>query len=131
VTDLQRPPLEFTMRVDGEPKVIKMTYGLFNEIMVVVPSPEQIADLLVTDAGLRDYVIRRMLTGNKPVLNESDLVQSFDIDVDITDLDNLVAWVGDHVMYFFMAAAQKTAKLGEKYKPSLTQLAQSKTGAES
>lgn len=131
MTELTRPPLEFTLRIDGEPQVIKMTYGLFNEIMIVVPSPEQIADLLVTDAGLRDYVVRRMLTGNKRVVNESDLVDAFAIDVDITELDNLVSWVGDHVMYFFMTAAKKTAALGQKYQPSLTQLAQSKSGAAS
>ena len=131
MTELTRPPLEITLRVDGEPRVIKMTYGLFNEIMVVVPSPEQIADLLVTDNGLRDYVIRRMLTGNKKVLKEEDLVDSFDVDIDITELDALVTWVGDHVMYFFITAAQKTAALGQKYQPTLIQLAQSKTGAES
>ena len=126
---LQRPPLEFTLRMDGEPKVIKMTYGLFNEIMNVVPSPEEIGELLVTNAGLRDYVIRRMLTGSKRVTTEEDMVDPFDVDIDITELDDLVTWVGDHVLYFFMTAAQKTVKLGEKYQETLTQLAQSKTGA--
>jgi hypothetical protein len=128
---VERPSLEFTLRVNDQPTVIKMTYGLFNEIMQVVPSPENIGQLFITDAGLRDYVIRRMLTGNKRVMEEKDLVDPFEIDLDITELDDLVNWVGDHILYFFMSTAEKTAKLGKKYEATLTQLNQSNSGSES
>lgn len=128
---MDRPSLEFNIHMNGEPNTIKMTYGLFNEIMMVVPHPENIGELLITNAGLRDYVIRRMLTGNKKVLKEEDLVDPFDLDIDIGDLEDLVTWVGDHVLYFFMNSAAKTAKLGEKYEATIAQLAQSKTGSPS
>jgi hypothetical protein len=131
VADLQRPSLEFHLKLNGESHTIKMTYGLFNEVMVVIPNPEDIGELLITNAGLRDYIIRRMLTGNKRVTNEEDMVDAFSMDVDITDLNNLVAWVGDHILYFFMTSAAKTAELAQKYQETITQLAQSKSGAES
>jgi hypothetical protein len=126
---VDRPNLEFEIKVGDEIQIIKMTYGLFNEIMQVVPAPEQIADLLIRDAGLRDYVIRRMMTGSKRVRSEEDMVDPFELDVDITALDDLVMWVGDHVLYFFLSTAQKTAEMGKKYEASVAQLNQSQTGA--
>lgn len=129
MVELTRPSLEFTLRLNGEPHVVKMTYGLFNEIMIVVPNPDDIGELLITNAGLRDYIIRRMLTGSKRVTEDSDLIDPFDMDVDITELNKLVMWVGDHILYFFMTSAEKTAELAQKYQATITQLAQSKTGA--
>lgn len=102
-----------------------MTYGLFHEIMRVIPSPELITDLVVSDPHLRDYVVRRMLTGNKRVETDEDLVDIFEIDVDLGDLEDLVNWVAEHVLHFFMNSAAKTAKTGEKYRSTVEQLIQS------
>ena len=131
--DIPTPSRTFDITVDGEEKTITMSYGLFNEIMRVIPSPELIASLIVTDADLRDYVIRRMLTGNKKVTTDADLVDPFDLDIDMDRVDELVAWVAEHVLHFFMKSAAKTAKIGEKYQGTveeLTRLSQSQTGAE-
>lgn len=131
MTEITRPSLEYTLKVDGENKVIKMTYGLFTEVMMAVPDPEEIGALIVSNPGLRDYIIRRVLTGNKRVTGEADLVDQFELDIDVRDLDDLLTWVVDHILYFFMTSAAKTAALGEKYQETLTQLRQSKSGAES
>lgn len=131
MSDLPRPSLEFILRVNDEDKVIKMTYGLFNEVMSVVPNPENIGDLLIADAGLRDFIVRRMLAGNKRVTKDEDLPDPFEMDLDIRDMNNLVMWVGDHILYFFMTSAEKTTALAQKYQETITQLAQSKSGAES
>ena len=126
---MERPNLEFPLQVNGQAVQIKMTYGLFQEIMQVVPNPENIGDLLITDAGLRDYIIRRMLTGNKRVVKDEDLVDPFEMDVDIDEISDLVMWVGDHILYFFMNSAAKTAKLATKYEETIAQLSQSNSGA--
>jgi hypothetical protein len=123
----------FDITVDGEKKTIAMTYGLFNEIMKVIPHPEKITDLIVSDPYLRDYVVRRMLTGNKRVEKDEDLVDPFELDIDMDVLDDLVVWVGEHVLHFFMKSASKTAAIGEKYQGTveqLTRLSQSLPGAE-
>jgi hypothetical protein len=106
-----------------------MTYGLFNEIMAVVPSPEEIGELLITNQGLRDYIIRRVLTGSKKVMTEEDLIDPFEMDIDMDEISGMVNWVGDHVLYFFMTNASKTKALAEKYQETILQLAQSKSGA--
>ena len=131
--DIPKPSRTFDLTVGGETKTITMTYGLFNEIMRVIPSPQQINDLIVTDALLRDYVIRRMLTGNKPVKSDEDLIDPFDLDLDIFELDELVTWVAEHVLHFFMKSVAKTAKIGERYQGTieeLTRSTQSLLGAE-
>lgn len=129
MSELKRPPLTFDIRIDGEVKEIKMSYGLFNEIMMVVPSPEEIGELLMTNQGLRDYIIRRMITGNKRVTKDEDLIDPFEMDLNLEDVSQMVQWVGDHVLYFFMTNAEKTKGLAEKYQETITQLAQSKSGA--
>lgn len=131
--DLPKPDRTFPLTVNGEKIDIVMSYGLFNEIMKVIPNPGQITDLVISDPFLRDYVVRRMLTGNKRVEKDEDLVDPFELDIDLDELDGLVTWVAEHVLHFFMKSAAKTAKIGEKYQGTaehLTQLGQSLTGAE-
>ena len=131
--DLPKPARSIDVKVGDEKQTITMTYGLFNEVMKVIPDPSRITDLIVTDPFLRDYVIRRMLTGNKRVEKDEDLVDPFELDIDIEDLDDLVTWVGEHVLHFFMKSAAKTAGIGERYQETvqnLTRLSQSLPGAE-
>jgi len=131
--EIQKPSRTFDITVGGELQTITMSYGLFNEIMRVVPSPEQITQLIVTDPDLRDYVIRRMLTGNKRVTKDEDMVDPFELDIDMDRIDDLVTWVAEHVLHFFMKSAEKTAKIGERYQgqiEALTQSSQSLLGAQ-
>lgn len=127
---LTRPPLSFTVHNGEETLDIKMTYGLFNEIMHVIPDPQNISELLITDQGLRDYVLRRMLTGNKRVEKEEDLIDPFTLELDLQEVNDLILWVGDHILYFFTTSMTKVMTLGEKYEPTIRQLAQSKNGSE-
>jgi hypothetical protein len=132
--DIPTPSRTFDITVGGEKQTIVMSYGLFNEVMKVIPSPEMISNLLVTDPFLRDYVVRRVLTGNKKVESDADLIDPFDLDLDMDVLDDLTSWIGEHVLHFFMKSAAKAARTGEKYQATvdqLTRLAQSQTGAES
>jgi hypothetical protein len=124
LTDLPRPDRTYKMKVDGEVKTITMSYGLFNEIMRVVPSPENITDLIIKDPYLRDYVIRRMLTPGR-IEKDEDMVDSFDLDIDIEDLDGLVGWVGEHVLHFFMKSGAKMLAVSEKYQETIATLTQS------
>jgi len=129
---MERPALVFDIKVNGENQEVKMTYGVFNEILQIIPDPSQIGDLFITDAALRDYVARRMLSGNKRIKNEEDLVDPFDLDIDMDEVNNLILWVGDHVLYFFMNSAEKTAALMKRYEPAMAEIqsSQSKSGSE-
>jgi hypothetical protein len=129
---MERPALIFDMKVNGENQEIKLTYGVFTEILQIIPDPQNIGDLFITDAALRDYVTRRMLSGSKRIKDEKDLVDPFELDIDMEEVNDLIMWVGDHVMYFFMNTAAKTAKLMKKYEEPMQALqsSQSKDGSE-
>jgi hypothetical protein len=130
--ELPKPDRTFDLTVNGELQTVTMSYGLFHEISKVVPSPEQITDLLISDPYLRDYVIRRLLTGNKKVKSDEDLVDLFELDVDLDEIEGLVSWAAEHVLHFFMKSAAKMAATGEKYQETvkeLTQLSQSLAGS--
>ena len=127
---LERPPLSFTLQVGEEEQEIKMTYGMFNELMQVIPDPQNITELLISDQGLRDYVFRRLLTGNKKVAKEEDLVDPFDLELQLDQVDDLIMWAGDHILYFFTTSMTKVVSLGTKYEPTIRQLVQSKNGSE-
>lgn len=120
--DLPKPDRSFDITVNGTTQTVVMSYGLFHEISKVVPSPEQITDLLITDPYLRDYVIRRLLTGNKKVTQDEDLVDLFDLDVDLDEVEALVSWAAEHILHFFMKSAAKMAKTGEKYQETIKEL---------
>lgn len=119
------PSRTIDVTIDGELITIPMSYGLFQDLTKVVPSPEQIEDLLLKDPYLRDYVIRRVLTGNKPVKQEEDLVDPFEVDVSLEDCDEIIAWVMEHVLHFFMNSAQKSVEMMGKYKSRADALTQS------
>jgi hypothetical protein len=123
--DLPKPNRTFDITVNGETQTVVMSYGLFHEISKVVPSPEQITDLLITDPYLRDYVIRRLLTGNKKVSSDEDLVDLFELDVDLDEVEALVSWAAEHILHFFMKSAAKMAATGEKYQETIQNLIQS------
>lgn len=132
---MERPALTFDIKLNDELKTVKMTYGIFNEILQIIPDPQNIGDLFISDAALRDYVARRVLSGSKRITKEEELIDPYEMDVDMDDLNDLILWVGDHVMYFFMNNAGKTGKLMEKYQNQIqqmqeTQSSQSKSGSE-
>lgn len=120
--DIPKPSRSFDITVNGEKQTITMSYGLFHEISKVVPSPEQIGDLLITDPYLRDYVIRRLLTGNVKVASDDDLVDLFSLDVDLDEVEALVSWAAEHILHFFMKSAAKLAATGEKYQATIKEL---------
>lgn len=128
-----RPSSTFDIKINDADQTIKMSHALLQELLKVIPNPEEVAGLLVTDFHLREYVIRRVLTGNKRIKTEEDLVDLFDADADPDAIDDLVLWAVDHILYFFMNTAGKTLTLDQKYRPEikrLTQSAQSQTGSQ-
>lgn len=125
MSDSTAPSSKFRMKVNGEQQDIKMSYGLFQELLKIIPSVENLDNLMVNDPYLRDYVIRRVLTGNKHVSEDSDLVDPFELDVDLADIDDLAAWVMEHILHFFLKTATKTASVAEKYRGQLETLTQS------
>lgn len=128
-TNIPKPAKSFKLKVNGETKEIAMSYGLFNEVMKAIPNPQAIDQLLVSDPYLRDYIIRRVLTDKRKIESEDDLIDPFDLDIDLDVLDDLLGWVADHIMGFWLRSGKQTAAILERYRPTVTQLNQSVTGS--
>jgi len=98
-----------------------MTYVVMNDILRFVGTIDQAMASIMTDQDTRNLIIRRLMTDNKkPIEKDEDLIPMADVDIDIFDLDDLFAWVLDHVTYFFMRMASKVSASTEKY-PELKQ----------
>lgn len=138
LTKTETPPAPpsrlFEIKVNGETRELKMSFALFQELMRVIPDPENIAGIVLQDFDLREYLVRRVLTGNKRVREDADLFDLFENEVDDDDLDDLVLWVVDHILHFFTTTAEKSKNIGLKYESrmkALTQSAPSQTGSPS
>jgi hypothetical protein len=123
--DIQRPNRTFDIDIDGEKTTITMSFALFQEVMKVIPNPENVVQVLIQDFYLREYVARRVLTGRKEVKNDDDLFDLFAHEIDDDRLDEMMLWVTDHVLYFFTSTAEKSLTLGQKYTGQIQELTQS------
>jgi hypothetical protein len=131
---IDKPARTFDLTINGEATKVVMSFAMFQEIMKVIPSPENIAHLLIQDFYLREYVVRRLLTGKKTVNSDEDMVDLFELNLDDDAVDEMILWITDHILYFFTSTAEKSMVLGSKYQAKmtdLTQSARSQTGAES
>ena len=110
---------------------IKMTYGMLAEILKIIGDGENAIEVLIGDSHTRDLVIRRIFTNTKePVLKVEDLVSSYDIDLDPLSVDELIAWVADHVTHFTISTVKKTQAVVQKYEDKAASLNPSKNGSE-
>lgn len=115
---MERPDLRFTVKLeDGGEKEIKMTYGLFNDLQRVTPQPEHIVTTVLEDPWVRDYLIRRVLTDSKKMIDdETKLIKVEDTGIeDPAELARLLEWVTGHLLYFFATSAGNISRLGKEF----------------
>lgn len=124
-----RPDKSITLEESG--LTLTMTYVVMNDVLRFVGSIEEALTSVMTNQEVRDLIIRRLLTNNKkPIDNLDDLIKLEDVEVDIFELDDLLAWVMDHVTYFFMRMADKISKSAEKYPEVMEQMKMSSDPSE-
>lgn len=113
---------------------IKMSFGLFNDVMRILGGTEDAVEVLISDPSVRGFVIRRLFTlAQHPIDQVEDLINPFEIDLDPLEMDDVIAWVADHVMHFTLSTAEKTRPVVERYRDRAATVFSnlSKTGSES
>ena len=116
MAQVARPALEITLE-SCDNKTIKMVYGLEMDLRRMLPDPQSAMQLLMNDAYTQDYVVRRCLTDSrKMALQPDELISPDDMTIDSEDVETLLAWVAEHVMYFFMKRASGMAQLASRFK---------------
>lgn len=107
-----------TFTVKSSEKELRMSYGMFSDIMRLLGNTEDLAMLLVVDASSRDLVLRRLFTDTKKSINGvDDLVDSFEVDILPSEMDDILAWVADHASYFLISTGRALSGVMEKYQP--------------
>lgn len=107
-----RPDLKITV---GD-RVIKMTYGLEMDLRRMLPDPTSALTLVQSDPTTQDYLVRRVLTDQKGLITDLDqLIPSAEVDISSDDVEAILSWVLEHVLYFFVKRATETGKIGQKY----------------
>lgn len=116
---MQRPALNLKITTDsGEERTVKMSYGLFNDLQRVVPDPSAVIDIVSRDPISRDYLVRRVFTDKKGmVTKEEELISPENMPVDDpVEIEKVLIWVTEHLMYFFGTSAGRLKKMGQEFR---------------
>lgn len=98
-----------------------MSYGMFNDIMRILGTPDDVAFIMINDASTRDLVMRRLFTDKSIMMKEeSDLIGTHELELTHRDVTDIVAWVTDHATYFLVSTGQQLKPVLEKYRPAET-----------
>lgn len=109
-----------TYKIPSNERELRMSYGMFNDIMRLIGNPQDATQLLITDSVTRDLVIRRLFTeNNKSIDKVEDLIDSFEIDILPTEIDGICGWVADHCAHFLLSTGKAMLNLETKYKDEL------------
>lgn len=116
------------VKVNGENRDIKMTFGMLNTLCQIVGDVDNIASLHV-DAYVRSKILTELLSDRDSrgkVRATADLEST---DVSMDDVEALLTWAGDHVLDFFLKALERTKALQDKHLPRIKALMPSQPGS--
>jgi len=117
------PPPKILKVADRE---LKMPYALLMDVCRMLPDPASAMQLVMSDPITQDYVVRRMLTPlEKPVMSVDDLILPGEVELDIDEVEALLTWVVQHVLYFFAKRTLGLRTVGEQFKLALPNLSSS------
>lgn len=112
-----KPPLTHTVLRDSGEYEIKMTYGLEMDLRRLLPDPSVAMTLAMSDVFTQDYLIRRCLTPTtKMIRNDEDLIPAEDVDIDTEQANELLLWILEHQLYFFVKRARGIQALAARQK---------------
>lgn len=101
---------KFKIKINGEERDIKMSFGLLNVLATAVGELDDIPHILLNGELRTDIfvktVVRRDAEGT-PV----ETLNMFTIDVEEDDVIDLLTWVAEHLTDFFLKSIEKTRSL--------------------
>lgn len=102
---------------------VSMPYAKLMDLCRMLPDPASAMSLVMNDPVTQDYVVRRVLTPKTKVIRTTeDLIADTDVDLDSDEVEKLLTWVVQHILYFFAKRTQGLAKVGAEFKQALPNL---------
>lgn len=106
-----------------------MSFGLLNELSILIGDPGRIAAVPV-DPELRKAILLACLAERKKSGKIEKAVADFDdLDISISDIENILDWTMGHLMDFFVRSLKKVVQVTETHKTDLASLQSSLTGS--
>lgn len=114
--------------LNGTERELLMSYGLINQLSLIVVSPE-VAPSIAVDVGLRNEVLAAVLAERKPtgkVLKEVEDVD--DLGLSIEEIERVIDWATEAILGFFVRSLEKMVKRVEKNQDAFAGLKSSMAG---
>lgn len=107
-----------TVTVGGEKRNLLMQYGLLDELLGIARTIEHVP-LLAVDREQRYRVLNCVLAERSPEGVIIKQVEMFTLDIAAEDVHAIFAWVGAHVLDFFLTEVESTLKVHLPNEPRL------------
>lgn len=86
---------------------IRMCHGLMCDFQRMVPDAASAVEFILNDSFVRDYLVRRALTNTRKSIEKmEDLIDHEDVDLDTDEILELVDWISEHLLYFFVRSVE-------------------------
>jgi hypothetical protein len=121
------PEPRFKVMINGEERTLFMSFGLLNEICRAIGGLEAAIQIPV-DNELRDYSLLAVLSKRDELgaVAEGGAVNLRTLDIAVEDVEELLAWITDHVTDFFLRTMERVVKGQQKNAERFQALAKSK-----
>ncbi|RWM90011.1 MAG: hypothetical protein EOR84_22645 [Mesorhizobium sp.] len=104
------PKDHIEIKQDGETREIFMSFGLLNEITTMMGEPATAASVYFAPE-LRERVLLAALHQRSKTGKIQELLASLDdVDISISDMEELLAWEVDHAIGFFARSMERVVK---------------------
>lgn len=122
-------PNAYFTAADGHPPIF-MSYGLLNRLVSVVGDPTQV-EAIYTDPLLQAAVVIQVLGKYDDQKQEFVPANPDTIQLPPAVISEMLGWITEHILDFFLRSLEKAQKLGEEYQPKLKAFQSSPTGSPS
>lgn len=120
-------PNAYFTAADGLPPIF-MSYGLLNRLVTIIGEPTQV-EAIYTDPTLQAAVVIQVLGKYDDQKQEFVPANPDTIQLSPAVVSDMLAWITEHVLDFFLRSLEKAQKLGNEYAPKLKAFQSSPTGS--
>ncbi|MES0134511.1 hypothetical protein NKJ88_06045 [Mesorhizobium sp. M0016] len=118
-----------TIKLDEAERELFMSFGLLNELSILVGDPGRIASVPVNSDMRRDILMACLAVRKKSGKVEKPVADFDDLDISISDVEAILTWTMDHLMDFFVRSLKKVNQVMATHKTDLDTLASSLAGS--
>lgn len=126
--NLTKPNDRLTVRAFGEQRELFMSFLRQNAVLRVIGEPENMGAMLI-DPDVTEMILRIFLAAKPSLTDAADMELTEDA-LDTETVENILAWVQEHMTYFFVKRFQLVSNQQAALKPLADNLKSLQSGSE-